>query len=90
MSDNSRNGEGKMTTKVQKWGNSLAIRIPKEVAEQLSLEQGSDVEIQKTEDGIKLTPKKRKPTLEEMMAQITPENQHEEIDWGKPEGREVW
>lgn len=79
-----------MTTKVQKWGNSLAVRIPKEMAEHLTIEQGSDVELQKTDDGIKVVPKKQKPTLEEMMAQITPENQHDEIDWGKPVGKEVW
>lgn len=86
----SKEGVFKMTTKVQKWGNSLAVRIPKEVAEQLTIEQGSDIEMKVTDNEIKLIPKKRKPTLEELMAQITPENQHDEVDWGKPEGNEVW
>ncbi|MFD1363141.1 AbrB/MazE/SpoVT family DNA-binding domain-containing protein [Lentibacillus salinarum] len=78
-----------MTTKVQRWGNSLAVRIPKEIAEQYTLEQGSDIDIQRTDDGIKLIPKKRKPTLDDLLSQITPENQHEEIDFGKPQGDEL-
>lgn len=63
-----------MTTKIQKLGNSFAIRIPNEFIEELNL---------------KIIPKKQKPTLEELMAKITPENQHDEIDWGTPQGKEV-
>lgn len=77
-------------TKVQKWGNSLAVRIPKDVAEQINLKQGSDIELKVTDKGIELIPQKQKPTLEELMAQITPENQHKEVNRGKSEGGEVW
>lgn len=85
-------GVNKMTvaTKIQKWGNSLAVRIPKDMAEQVDLKQGLDVEMKVTDNGIELIPKKQKPTLEELMAQITEENQHDEVSWGKPEGRESW
>lgn len=89
--NNKKKGDAEMTTKVQKWGNSLAIRIPKQVASEFDLDKGSDLEIEILDNAIKLTPTKRKPTLEEMMSKITPENQHEPIDWGgKPEGKELW
>lgn len=77
-----------MTTKVQKWGNSLAIRIPSHVADQLSLQQGSEVELTVGEQEITLKPKYTKPTLEELLSQCTPENRHEEIDFGRA-GREL-
>ena len=79
-----------VTTKIQKWGNSFAIRIPKEFIEELNLKQGSEIELRKIDDTLQIIPKKRKPTLEELMAKITPENQYDEIDWGTPQGKEVW
>jgi len=45
--------------------------------------------IQKCGNSFQITPKKRKSTLEELMAKITPENQHDEIDWGSPQGKEI-
>lgn len=71
-----------MTTQVRKWGNSLAIRIPSHVAEQVSIKQGSEIEIRVEEQEIRLVPKKKKPTLEELLAKVTPENRHDEIDFG--------
>lgn len=74
-----------MTTKVQKWGNSLAVRIPSSIAEQLDLSQGSEVELSVENQSITVKPKKKKPTLEELVAQITPKNKHEEVDLGEKE-----
>ena len=71
-----------MTTTVQKWGNSLAIRIPAGVAEQIDIQQGSEMEMTVGLQGITLIPKKRKPTLEELLSKCTPENRHAEIDFG--------
>ena len=85
-----KKGVMNVTTKIQKWGNSFAIRIPKEFIEELNLKQGSEIELRKIDDTLQIIPKKRKPTLEELMAKITPENQHDEIDWGTPQGKEVW
>ncbi|OGF66115.1 MazF family transcriptional regulator [Candidatus Giovannonibacteria bacterium RIFCSPLOWO2_02_FULL_43_11b] len=80
-----------MATKVQKWGNSLAVRLPREVAEKFKLGEGTTVEIKSEDYGIVIKPaKKQKYTLEELVAGITPENRHEETDWGKPMGREIW
>ena len=88
--NNNKKGDLKMTTKVQKWGNSLAIRIPKQVAKEFDLNKGSDIEIEIEDNAIKLIPKQSRPTLKEMMSKITPENQHEPIEWGRPEGKEIW
>ncbi|KYO67342.1 AbrB/MazE/SpoVT family DNA-binding domain-containing protein [Thermovenabulum gondwanense] len=78
-----------MTAKVQKWGNSLAIRIPSVIAEQLAIRQGLELEMVIENQAIKLIPKKKKPTLEELLAKITPENRHAEIDFGV-EGNELF
>ncbi|MEK3937074.1 AbrB/MazE/SpoVT family DNA-binding domain-containing protein [Sporosarcina sp. FSL W7-1349] len=78
------------TVTVQKWGNSLGIRIPKEVADWIGIDQGSELELHVSgRESITLKPKRprKKYTLEELLAQITPENRHEEIDF-ETEGRE--
>jgi antitoxin MazE len=72
-----------------KWGNSLAVRIPKAVAEQARLREGDPILIEAIEGHIELRPAERIPTLEELVAQITPENRHEEIDWGPDVGKEI-
>lgn len=79
-----------MTATVGKWGNSLAVRIPKRVAKQLNLVIGSELEFSVIDNNMVLTPIKGKLTLVELMDQITSENQHEEVDWGRPEGKEIW
>jgi antitoxin MazE len=83
-------GEINVTTKVQKWGNSLAVRIPKVVTGSVQIEEGTEITISVENEIIKIVPTRKKPTLEELMAQITPENQHSEMDWGQSEGNEVW
>ena len=79
-----------MNTQVSKWGNSLAVRIPKTYAEELDLAEGVEVEVKRVAGGLLLRPKKREYTLQELLAQITPENIHDETDWGSPVGREAW
>jgi antitoxin MazE len=75
---------------VQKWGNSLALRIPKAAAEQLSLSENTQVELVITETEIVIRPARPRYTLEEMLDQITPENIHNEYDLGASQGKEVW
>lgn len=89
MEANKDEGEMRMTQTVQKWGNSLGIRIPKKIAEKYGLVNGSEVEILASKEGIFLKPAERIPTLEELMSKITEENQHDEIDWGEPRGAEI-
>lgn len=71
-----------MTTRVQKWGNSLAVRIPSHIAEEMGIHQGSEIDMRVEDHVIKLVPKKKKPTLQELLAKVTPENRHDEIDFG--------
>lgn len=77
-----------MTMTVQKWGNSLAVRIPSNIAEMISISQGSEIELSVTNNELILRPKKKKPTLQELLAKITSENRHTEIDFGQ-EGNEL-
>jgi antitoxin MazE len=79
-----------MKVQIQKWGNSLALRIPKSFAIETKIEQGSTVEVTLEKEAIVLKPVKEEVTLENLLADITEENLHTEIDFGKPEGKEVW
>jgi antitoxin MazE len=80
-----------METKIQKWGNSLGVRIPSSIAKRQSIQAGSIVTVEETADAISIRVVKNKPeTLAELVAQITPENQHPEVDWGEPRGKEIW
>ena len=71
-----------------KWGNSLAVRIPKEVAERARLKEGDAVELTAARGRIELRRSTRVPSLEELVAQITLENRYPETDWGSDVGRE--
>ena len=77
-------------TKVQKWGNSLAIRIPSALAEQLMVKQGSEVNLLLDGDRLVIKPRRSEPSLSALLAQVTDENIHSEVTTGEPTGREVW
>ena len=80
-----------MNATVQKWGNSLALRIPHSLAKDVHLHQGSVVNLSLVEDKIIVKPKsRRRYTLFQMLKGITKNNRHQELDWGKPTGRETW
>lgn len=80
------------TVVAQKWGNSLGIRIPKEAAERIGINQGSELllSVSGNQSTITLTPKKvrKEYNLDDLLSRITPENRHKEIDLGI-EGREL-
>jgi antitoxin MazE len=80
-----------METNVQKWGNSLGVRIPRALADQAQIREGSVVEIEEAEGVITIravAPKEH--TLNELVSGITEENRHGEIDTGESTGNEVW
>ncbi|MFC6592332.1 AbrB/MazE/SpoVT family DNA-binding domain-containing protein [Deinococcus lacus] len=80
-----------MTAQIQKWGNSLALRIPKAIAEQVGIAQSSEIEFIVQDGKIIISPVQPKQyDLAALVAQITPENLHGETDWGAPQGREEW
>jgi len=79
-----------MRTKAQKWGNSLAVRIPKAIAEQARVREDDEVEIEVAARVIRMRARTRRPVLSELLRQVTPDNLHGETDFGRPEGREAW
>ena len=80
-----------MTTKVQKWGNSLAVRVPKELARGLHMREGSNVVLSSEGDALVIRPgKTSKVTLIELLKKVDMKNVHGESDWGKPVGNETW
>jgi antitoxin MazE len=80
-----------MKTRVQKWGNSLALRIPKPFATEIGLERNSPVEISLVDGQLVIVPAVEPAwTLEQLLAQITEDNLHGEIETGPAVGQEVW
>ena len=78
-------------TTISKWGNSLAVRIPRAIAKHAQLSAGDQVALAVDADGsIVLRSKRRKYALAELVARITPKNRHTETDWGRPQGKEIW
>lgn len=75
-------------TRVSRWGASLAIRIPKPVAEQWGVREGAVVELIPRREEVIL--RKRRYDLRELVAGITAGNRHGEMDWGPAEGAEEW
>jgi len=80
-----------MDTTIQKWGNSLAIRIPKAFADEVGLDQGSEIDIQIVDGQIVIKPvKKLTYDLETLLSQVIESNLHAEVDTGTATGDEVW
>jgi antitoxin MazE len=80
-----------MTTTIQKWGNSLAVRIPKALARDIQLENGSVVNLAVREGKVIIEPaKKPKYQLDDLLKGVTKKNSHRSVDTGPAVGREVW
>jgi antitoxin MazE len=79
-----------MKTVLQKWGNSLALRIPKTMAEHMKVRVGAPIEITESKGHLLITPTLSKPSLKELLSKVKPENLHGEIETGRPVGKEVW
>ena len=77
-----------MRVSVAKWGNSLGLRVPKELAARFGLREGSRVEMVAEDDRLVLIPARSAFTLEELLAGMTPEAMREAFDWGDDRGRE--
>jgi len=80
-----------MNTTVQKWGNSLALRIPRSVAKDVHLHQGSVVDIALVAGKIVVKPKQQRHyALAQLLKKVTKHNRHAEVDWGGRIGQEAW
>jgi antitoxin MazE len=80
-----------MNTKIQKWGNSLAVRIPNSFAKTVELKEGNEVSLKLVDNKIIVEKerKKNKYSLKILMSKVTKENIHDEIDFGVPVGKEI-
>ena len=79
-----------MKAQMVKWGNSLAVRIPKPIAEEARLKEGDSIEIEAAADGhVELRRTSKVPTLSQLVSQITPENRYAETSTGAEVGKEV-
>lgn len=78
-----------MKAEMVKWGNSLAVRIPKPVAEAAKLKEGDALEIEAAEGRVELRRASRIPSLAKLVSQITPENRYGEITMGAEVGKEI-
>jgi antitoxin MazE len=79
-----------MRTTIQRWGNSLAVRIPKPFAAQTDLTENSQVDISLDGRRIVLSPAAQEWKLDELLSAITSRNTHKEISWGVKAGTEAW
>ncbi|NLL89695.1 MAG: AbrB/MazE/SpoVT family DNA-binding domain-containing protein [Dehalococcoidales bacterium] len=80
-----------MISRVQKWGNSLALRIPSAFAKEIGLQNETSVDLKQVEGKLVITPLAETDTaLEKLLANITEENRHSEIDTGYAVGKEIW
>jgi len=78
-----------MNAKVQKWGNSLALRIPKALAEETRLSQGATVSIEVNKGRLVIEPEPvPRYSLSDLLKGVTSANRHEEISTGGPVGKE--
>lgn len=80
-----------MRVQVQKWGNSLGLRIPKPFAQDAGVEQGSAVDLSISDGRLIVAPvRKRKLRLKDLLKGVKKSQLHREESFGKPMGREVW
>lgn len=80
-----------MRTSIQRWGNSLAVRIPKSFAEEVGLSAGGSIELRLVSGGLLIEPSPAPPLrLDDLLSGIQDSNIHGEVDTGASVGREAW
>lgn len=80
----------RMQGTISKWGNSLALRLPRHVADQVCLVEGATVEIEIDDGSLRVTPSRPKFKLSELLDGEPRRDNHAEVDWGGAQGDEVW
>jgi antitoxin MazE len=80
-----------MVATVARWGNSLAVRIPQHIVKEIQLIEGAEVDLVVIDGNLVIKPRPRKRySLEGLVAAITPENLHSEVESGVAVGNEAW
>ncbi|MBI3514525.1 MAG: AbrB/MazE/SpoVT family DNA-binding domain-containing protein [Proteobacteria bacterium] len=77
-----------MQTRIAKWGNSLAVRVPREIAEAAKLTEGTAVELAVENNAVVIRPAGPRYQLADLLVGMTPKAMHEAFDWGPDVGRE--
>ena len=80
----------KMTTTIRKWGNSLGVRIPQHIAQELEISDGSQISISINEGIIEISKVQETETLESLLSGIYDSNLHSDLFDSRPEGNEAW
>ncbi|HEV8680406.1 MAG TPA: AbrB/MazE/SpoVT family DNA-binding domain-containing protein [Stellaceae bacterium] len=78
-----------MQVQVARWGNSLGLRIPKDIAARMGLCDGARVEVEMEDDRIVITSARRRYVLADLLKGVTPQAMREAFDWGPDRGREI-
>ncbi len=80
-----------MQTKIQKWGNSMAVRIPSAFVKETQVAYGTTVDLSVENGNIVIVPQKAKEfQLDDLLRGVNKHNLHTEVESGNPAGREVW
>ena len=82
-----------MVTRVQKWGNSQGLRLAKQILEDANISVGDDVDVSVNRGKIIISPAKKprhKYDITELLSDMPADYKPEEVDWGKPVGKEIW
>ena len=78
-----------MEVVLARWGNSLGVRIPKDIASRSGLREGARVDIEAQGSRIVITPAQKRYELVELLRDVTPQAMREAFDWGPDKGREI-
>ena len=81
--------ERPMQVQVARWGNSLCLRIPKDIALRTGLREGARVEVEAEGDRIIISPARPRYVLADLLKGMTPEAMRQAFDWGPDKGREI-
>lgn len=79
-----------MRTTVAKWGNSLGVRLPRQLIETVRLTEGQTVDLEIQDDAIVIRNARKRYKLADLLAEMNTDNRHGEQDFGAPVGKEEW
>lgn len=79
-----------MQAEIAKWGNSLALRLPRTIAADAHLHEGTTVDLKVEGQALVVRSARPKYKLRDLLRQFKPEHRHEEVEWGEAKGDEVW
>ena len=83
--------EGVVQARIQKWGNSLGLRIPRSFAQEVGVGAGSEVDLAIEGSDLVIRPSRRRTYhLKDLLRRVTAKNLHGEVDTGRPVGKETW